>query len=62
MNAFIAILTASLAILGSVIIWWLNEKSKRNNEIYQKKAEKYEKLIQSISGFFGNQVDKKTYG
>ncbi len=57
-NTFIPILTACLTILGSVIVWALSERSKRRQEIYKRKEERYAKLIESLKGFYVNNQDK----
>ncbi len=55
---FIPILTACLTILGSVIVWALSERSKRRQEIYKRKEERYAKLIETLKGFYVNSQDK----
>lgn len=55
----IPFITPLIAILGSVIIWALNEKGKRKQEIYKFKEQRYEALILSLKGFYSNSADKE---
>jgi len=44
-------LLAFLSILGSVFIWYLNEKSKRKLNIQKQKEERYKKMVICIKAF-----------
>lgn len=44
-------LIAFLTILGSVLVWYLNEKSKRELNIQKQKEERYKKMVICIKAF-----------
>ncbi len=46
------LITASIAALVTLGVWFFNEKNKRTYEEYKRKEEKYSKLIQSLRGFY----------
>jgi hypothetical protein len=45
------LLLTLLTILGSVLIWYLNEKSKRELNIQKQKEERYKKMVICIKAF-----------
>jgi Pyruvate/2-oxoacid:ferredoxin oxidoreductase delta subunit len=53
----IPIVVACLAIFGSVLTFVLNERTKRRDEIYKRKEERYKILIESLKGFYSNNQD-----
>ena len=48
----IPVIAGLIAVIGSLLIWWLNEKSKRIYEEYKRKEERYSGLIRSLRGFY----------
>jgi len=47
-------------VLIAVIIWYLNEISKRVEQQYQLKANTYSKILESLEGFYeGGSIDQK---
>ncbi len=57
-NSLIPIGAAFIAIIGSVILWILNERSKRRQETKERKEVRYVKLILTINGFYSDKGDK----
>jgi len=53
------VLTASLTIIGSVILLVLNARSNRRQEIFKRKEERYAKLIESLKGFYVNTLNRE---
>jgi hypothetical protein len=50
-SIFLPVLTTSITIISSIIIWAITERNKRRQELYYRKEEKYSQLIKSIKGF-----------
>jgi len=48
----IPVILALIALVGAVLTWRLNERSKRIYEEYKRKEEKYSGLISSMRGFY----------
>lgn len=40
------------AIIVAVIVWWLNEHSKRHYEEYIRKETRYSSLLEAVKGFY----------
>lgn len=51
MNVLIAGIGALITFLGGILLWFLNEKSKRTHEEYKRKEERYTLLLKSLEGF-----------
>jgi len=51
---YLPLLIACISVLGGFITWGLNEISKRKQESYKRKEERYAELIKSIKGFYVN--------
>lgn len=50
---FIAVISAPLfALVSAVILWFLNERGKRQHALHIEKMKLYEKLLRSIEGFY----------
>ena len=58
-SIFLPVLTTSLTIISSIIIWACAERNKRKQELYIRKENKYLKLIQSLKGFQIGSENKK---
>jgi len=58
-NIPIPVIGAVLAFVSSLVIWCLNERSKRIYEEYKRKEEKYSGLIRSLRGFYVDSFNKK---
>jgi Pyruvate/2-oxoacid:ferredoxin oxidoreductase delta subunit len=43
-----------ITVITGFITWGLNERSKRQQENYKRKEERYAELIKSIKGFYAN--------
>jgi Pyruvate/2-oxoacid:ferredoxin oxidoreductase delta subunit len=48
-----------LPLILGVVLWFLNERSKRKWEEYQKKEEHYSELLRAIRGFYVETHDQK---
>lgn len=54
MIEYIPLLATLITVITGFITWGLNEKSKRKQESYKRKEERYAELINSIKGFYVN--------
>lgn len=54
MIEYLPLLITLITVITGFITWGLNEKSKRKQESYQRKEERYAELIKSIKGFYVN--------
>ena len=52
LDSLIPIAGTLLTIIGSVFIWSKTERNKKRQEIYQRKEERYARLIQTLGGFY----------
>jgi len=52
------IIAAALTILGGVILWYLNQREKRQHDSYVRKEGSYKSLIKSLRGFQQHATDK----
>jgi hypothetical protein len=53
-----SVLIAFGSLMGSVFLWFLNEKGKRKAEIRNRKEERYQKLVTSVKGFASRSSDR----
>lgn len=53
------VIAASIAILGSTIIWFCNKQKERIHEEYVRKEERYNSLIKTLAGFYVGSENKK---
>ena len=57
MDEWLKIIVPLAAIIGSlavaIVVWFLNEWSKREWEIHKRKEDRYTALIESVPGFMG---------
>lgn len=58
-NILIPVIGAALALIGVLLTWYLNERSKRIYEEYKRKEEKYSELIRSLRGFYEESSSKE---
>ncbi|MBI3240675.1 MAG: hypothetical protein HYZ49_00060 [Chloroflexi bacterium] len=49
---FLTFIGALVAVGSGLLTWFLNEKSKRTDEEYKRKEERYIELIKSLKGFY----------
>ncbi|MGR2788659.1 hypothetical protein ACUXZW_00195 [Bacillus subtilis] len=56
---FSPLFVAVLTIFGGFFTWYLNERSKRNQEAYNRKEERYAELVKSIKGFYAMSENKE---
>jgi len=54
MIEYFPLLITLITVIAGFITWGLNEKSKRIQESYKRKEERYAELIKSIKGFYVN--------
>ncbi|MBU8970109.1 hypothetical protein KSS88_14735 [Bacillus altitudinis] len=52
------LLVAVITILGGFFTWYLNERSKRKQETYNRKEERYAELVISLKGFYVKSENK----
>ena len=48
-----------VSIIGSVGVWWLNERSKRRHEDYKRREERYSRPLSNLSGFYEGMESRK---
>ena len=53
------IISPFVALISAVILWFLNERSKRRNAIYLEKLKLYEGLMKSVHSFYDRDGDKE---
>jgi hypothetical protein len=58
-DALISVGGVVLTLLGGIVTWALNERSKRIHEEYKWKEERYSGLIRSFRGFYVNLLSKE---
>ncbi|RYL87095.1 hypothetical protein EWI07_14510 [Sporolactobacillus sp. THM7-4] len=54
MIKYIPLLITLITVISGFITWGFNEKSKRKQESYKRREERYADLIKSIKGFYVN--------
>ena len=59
LNVLISVIGGVIAFIGSFVIWYLNERSKRVYEEYKRKEVKYSELIRSLRGFYVDSSNKE---
>ena len=48
----------ALPALSALVVWWLNERSKRAWEEYRRKEESYRELLRCLRGFYAATADR----
>ncbi len=56
---FVPVVGVVVSIIGSVIVWRLNEGSKRRHEDYKRREERYSRLLSNLSGFYKGMESKE---
>lgn len=59
LKILIPVLGAVISFIGGIIVWFLNERSKRIFEEYKRKEENYKRLLNSLKGFYINSFEPK---
>ncbi|WP_026679364.1 hypothetical protein [Fictibacillus gelatini] len=57
MKEYLSIIITVLSVVAGFITWVLNERSKRKQESFKRKEERYAELIRSIKGFYVDSSD-----
>jgi len=57
-SVLIPVIGAVIVFVSGLVMWYLNERSKRIYEEYTRKEEKYSGLIRSLKGFYVTSFDK----
>jgi hypothetical protein len=55
----IPVIGVILTLIGGVVMWYLNERSKRSYEEYKRKEERYAELIKGLRGFYVDSFSKE---
>lgn len=58
-NILIPVIGVILTLIGGLVTWYLNERSKRIYEEYKRKEERYSELIRSLRGFYVDSLNKE---
>ena len=58
MEILTIIISPFIALISGLILWLLNEHSKRQHQVYLEKLKLYEELIISLEGFYLGATDK----
>lgn len=56
-NILVPVIGAVITFLSGLLMWLLNERSKRIHEEYKRKEEKYSELVKSLEGFYAHSKD-----
>ena len=59
LESFASTISPFVALIIAVVIWWLNEKGKRDHIIYIKKLERYEVFLNNLKGFYDVPYDQE---
>jgi hypothetical protein len=62
MIEYIPLLITLISVIAGFFTWGLNEKSKRKQESYKRKEERYAELIKCIKGFYVNSDNSSLKG
>ena len=61
MNEMLDFLKFAIPVAGAGFAWYWNERRKRISDEYEKKAERYTKLIESLQGFYEGVEQKEAH-
>jgi hypothetical protein len=50
----------AITLVAGFVTWFLNERSKRSEEQYRRKEERYVELVKALRGFYVDSFDKLT--
>lgn len=62
MDMILDFLKFFLPLGGAAFAWYWNERSKRINEVYVRKEQKYTNLIESLEGFYSHVSGQERVG
>jgi Pyruvate/2-oxoacid:ferredoxin oxidoreductase delta subunit len=49
----------AITLVAGFVTWFLNERSKRSEEQYRRKEERYVELVKALRGFYVDSFDKE---